>query len=162
MIIEVSYLWTWIKDPLVRFQVLTAVSMMTASWDIAPRSLVEVVGRFRGMYCLHHQGDESNDGGSTYLWNVVYFNETTKRYIPEGYSLPKDLLALINKAWCCWCWEKYRKSAPFTCRNSQASLSQRVLPYVFLVRFWLTHVCLHKIQSVSLLKFWGCELPKGN
>jgi hypothetical protein len=43
----------------VRFQVITAVSVkMTAFWDIAPRSLVEVNRRFRGAYCLHHQGDE--------------------------------------------------------------------------------------------------------
>jgi hypothetical protein len=28
---------------------------MTAFWDIAPCSLVEVGRRFRGVYCLHHQ-----------------------------------------------------------------------------------------------------------
>jgi len=34
------------------------VSMkMTAFWDIAPRSLVEVDRRFRDAQCLHHQGD---------------------------------------------------------------------------------------------------------
>jgi hypothetical protein len=33
---------------------------------------VEVGRRFRGAYCLHHQGDES-----------VYFNVTTRRYIQE-------------------------------------------------------------------------------
>jgi hypothetical protein len=31
---------------------------MTVFWDFAPRSLVEVDRRFRGAYCLHHQGDE--------------------------------------------------------------------------------------------------------
>jgi hypothetical protein len=31
---------------------------MTAFWDIAPCSLVEVDRRFRGAYCLHHQDDE--------------------------------------------------------------------------------------------------------
>jgi hypothetical protein len=41
------------------FQVLTAVSMnMTAFWDTAPCSLVEVDRRFRGAYSLHYQGDE--------------------------------------------------------------------------------------------------------
>jgi hypothetical protein len=42
----------------VRFQVLTAPSMnMTALWDIAACSLVEVDRRFSGAYCLR-QGDE--------------------------------------------------------------------------------------------------------
>jgi hypothetical protein len=31
-------------------------------WDVAPCSHVEVDWRFRGAYCLHHQG-------STHLWN---------------------------------------------------------------------------------------------
>jgi hypothetical protein len=41
---------------------------MADFWDVAPRSLVEVYGRFRGICCLHHQGDD--DGGSKDLWNV--------------------------------------------------------------------------------------------
>jgi hypothetical protein len=42
----------------VRFRVLTAASMkMRAFWYIAPCSL-GVDRRFRGAYCLHHQGDE--------------------------------------------------------------------------------------------------------
>jgi hypothetical protein len=48
-------------DPLLdeRFQVLTATSMkMTSFWDTAPCSLVDVDRRFRGAYCLHHQGDK--------------------------------------------------------------------------------------------------------
>jgi hypothetical protein len=43
-----------------RFQGLTAASMESSSsvfWDVAPCSLVEVYRRFRGVYCLHHQGD---------------------------------------------------------------------------------------------------------
>jgi hypothetical protein len=44
---------TWL-----RFQALTAASMkMTASWDVAPCSIVEVYRRFRNAYCLLHQGD---------------------------------------------------------------------------------------------------------
>jgi hypothetical protein len=31
---------------------------VTAFWDIAPYSLVEVNRRFRRTYCLHHQDDE--------------------------------------------------------------------------------------------------------
>jgi hypothetical protein len=41
---------------LVRFQVLTAASMMFRAvfWDILPCKIV--YRRFRGAYCLHHQG----------------------------------------------------------------------------------------------------------
>jgi hypothetical protein len=47
-----------VRNFCVRFQVLTAVSLkMTAFWDIAPFSLVEVDRRFRGVYWLHHKGD---------------------------------------------------------------------------------------------------------
>jgi hypothetical protein len=34
-------------------------------WDVAPCSLVEIYRRFRGAYCLYHQGDD--DGGSKKL-----------------------------------------------------------------------------------------------
>jgi chloride channel 2 len=41
----------------VRLQVLMAVSMkVIVFWDVAPCSLTEVDWRFRGAYCLHHQG----------------------------------------------------------------------------------------------------------
>jgi hypothetical protein len=35
---------------------------MIALCDIAPCSLVEVDRRFRGMYCVHHQGDDEGRG----------------------------------------------------------------------------------------------------
>jgi hypothetical protein len=48
-----------IGNVVVGFQVLTAVSMkFRVFWDVAPCSHVEVDRRFRGAYCLHHQGDE--------------------------------------------------------------------------------------------------------
>jgi hypothetical protein len=51
---------------MVRFKVLTAASMnLTVFWVIAPCSLVEVYMRFRGICCLHYQGDD--DGGSKHL-----------------------------------------------------------------------------------------------
>jgi hypothetical protein len=37
-----------------------------AFWDITLHSLVRVDRRFRGVYCLHHQG-VTDDGGSTHL-----------------------------------------------------------------------------------------------
>jgi hypothetical protein len=56
-------------------------SNMTVYWDTAPCSLVEVDRRFRGVYCLHYQGDNTKScniglplhfpdaGGRTPLWN---------------------------------------------------------------------------------------------
>jgi hypothetical protein len=34
--------------------------MMTAFWDNAQCSLIEVDRRFGGAYCLHHQGDKTS------------------------------------------------------------------------------------------------------
>jgi hypothetical protein len=44
-----------------------SVKNMTAFWDTASCSLVEVDRRFRGTYCLHHYPD---DEGSTHHFNV--------------------------------------------------------------------------------------------
>jgi hypothetical protein len=43
---------------------------MTAFWNIASCSFVEIDRRFRGVYCLHHQ--EGSDGGSTQLWRYCF------------------------------------------------------------------------------------------
>jgi hypothetical protein len=59
---------------IVRLQVFMAADMkIKAFWDVVSCSLVRVDRRFRGAYCLHHQGASS-----------VYYKETTQRYIPEG------------------------------------------------------------------------------
>jgi hypothetical protein len=34
---------------------------MTVFWDITPYSLVDIGRRFRGAYCLHHQGDRRDN-----------------------------------------------------------------------------------------------------
>jgi hypothetical protein len=39
-----------------------------AFWDVVPCSHVQFDRRFRGAYCLHHQGDD--DVGSAHLRNV--------------------------------------------------------------------------------------------
>jgi hypothetical protein len=47
------------KKYLVGFEVLTVVSTkMAVFWVAAPCSLVEVYQHFRGLCCLHNQGDE--------------------------------------------------------------------------------------------------------
>jgi hypothetical protein len=53
---------------------MVASMKMTTVWDIAPCSLVEIDRCFRGAFCALMEA-------------VVYFNETTRRYIPEGYHL---------------------------------------------------------------------------
>jgi hypothetical protein len=67
-----------------RFQVLTAASMMfrVIFWDILPCKMI-VDRRFRGAYCLHHQG---------WMMEAVRTSETsfdnhfTRQYIPEDKS----------------------------------------------------------------------------
>jgi hypothetical protein len=52
---------------------------ITASWDIAPSSLIEVHWRFGGAYYLYHQGN----GGSTHLTNVGLLQ---RDYKAEGFN----------------------------------------------------------------------------
>jgi hypothetical protein len=53
------------SELLVRFRVSTEASMkFRVFWNETPCSLAGVNRRFRGAYCLHHQGD---DEGSTHL-----------------------------------------------------------------------------------------------
>jgi hypothetical protein len=44
---------------------------MAVFWVVVPCSLVEIYHRFRGLCCLHHQGDHDrdrpDDGGSKVL-----------------------------------------------------------------------------------------------
>jgi hypothetical protein len=51
---------------------------MTVFWDVAPCSLAEVDRRFRGVYCLCHQGY----GDSKYFWNVGDLRDYTANF-PE-------------------------------------------------------------------------------
>jgi hypothetical protein len=49
-------------------------------WDVSSCSYVEVDRRFRGAYCLHHQGYDKPVRISETSEN---FNVNTQRYIPE-------------------------------------------------------------------------------
>jgi hypothetical protein len=50
----------------VRFFILMAVSTkVTAFWDVAQCNLAEIDRRFRGAYCLHHQGTRHLHGGGS-------------------------------------------------------------------------------------------------
>jgi hypothetical protein len=62
----------------VRFQVLAATSMkMAVVWDVTSCTLVDNDRRFRGSYCLHHQGLEA-------------INKTTQRHSPEDRRMKSD------------------------------------------------------------------------
>jgi hypothetical protein len=71
----------------VRFKVLTAASMMfrVVFWVILPCKII-VDRRFRGAYCLHHQGSSSLmlEAGRTSETSVD--NHFTRQYNPEDSS----------------------------------------------------------------------------
>jgi hypothetical protein len=56
-------------------------------WDILPSSQVDVDRRFRGAYCLHHQGDEWMMGTVRTSETSVNVYLTTLQYIPEDSGL---------------------------------------------------------------------------
>jgi hypothetical protein len=82
------------QDGLFGFLQRQQSSQMTAFWDTAPCSLVEVDRRFRGAYCLHR---------ITALMMVavrisktsVYFNETTRHCITYSPPLEPEILRVI-------------------------------------------------------------------
>jgi hypothetical protein len=90
-----------------------------AFWDIAPCSL-GVDRRFSGAYCLHHQGDEWQDAVCT-SETSVYFNETTRCYIPVGSNLHtchrENLNSKRLRSDCLWtflfCFLRTRFLAPY-------------------------------------------------
>jgi hypothetical protein len=41
---------------------------MTVFWNDEPCSLVEIARRFRGTYCLHHEGDEGPTSQKCHLY----------------------------------------------------------------------------------------------
>jgi hypothetical protein len=64
---------------------------MTVFWDVSLCSLVEVYQRFRGAYCLHHQGaliiiSLILEAAST-CEILVNFYQTTQQNIPEDSHL---------------------------------------------------------------------------
>jgi hypothetical protein len=66
----------FIQQTILNWGTLAVKIKIRAFWDIAPCSL-GVDRRFRGVYCLHHQRDETS----------VYSNGITRCYIPEGSNL---------------------------------------------------------------------------
>jgi hypothetical protein len=68
---------------------MEASMKIVSFWDIAPFSL-GVDRRFRGAYCFHRQGFKFITPTMERVRTSkksVYFNKTTRRYIPEGINL---------------------------------------------------------------------------
>jgi hypothetical protein len=71
-------------------------------WHVAPCSLVDTDRRFRRAYCLHHQGDDPDDGGNKLLCNVgQYLPDYTVSHLQSwnytriGLTLTEIKLALL-------------------------------------------------------------------
>jgi hypothetical protein len=84
----------------VRFQAVTVASMkMAVFWVVAPCNLVEVHRRFRGAWCLHHQGDDDPDGGGSKQLLPDYTAEEPRRQPSSGcnkvYKCVEHLLYVI-------------------------------------------------------------------
>jgi hypothetical protein len=62
------------------------ILMMIAFWDVVLCKLIEIDWYFRGAYCLHCQGDESDGGGSTHIWNVGILHQDYTPLCPRRLS----------------------------------------------------------------------------
>jgi hypothetical protein len=58
-------------------------------WDVLPCSQVDVDGRFRGAYCLHHQGSETSD--NIYLTTRKYISEDSKLHTRRRENLKSHI-----------------------------------------------------------------------
>jgi hypothetical protein len=92
-------------------EVLVVVTVKsTIFWDVAPYHLLEVYPCFRGIYCLHLQGQRVRQAACFLLITclayslalkmeavhpfrmLVNFHQTTLRHIPEDRTLVSNLL----------------------------------------------------------------------
>jgi hypothetical protein len=73
---------TTLKFNFVRLEILKAMSIkMAVSWNIAPCSLIDTDGSFRGLYCLHHQSDSSSETSvSSYHITQCYIREDSHHH----------------------------------------------------------------------------------
>jgi hypothetical protein len=87
---------------------LVIIKKFRAFWDVAPCSHVKVDRRFRGAYCLHHQGD---DRGSTHLWNVGPLQRDYTALHPRkpktSYSPPWEPEVSHSYHEVIFCWRMY-------------------------------------------------------
>lgn len=81
---------------------------MAVLWNVVPCSLVEVVRRFTGTYCLQQKGHHV--GGEFSSETSVNFNQTTRRNILEDSHLytrrQKNLKFQLQP--CCMNKEEYK------------------------------------------------------
>jgi hypothetical protein len=73
-------------------------TLVTAFWNIVLCSFVEVDWCFRGVYCLHHQGNDWVTSETS-----VCFNKTTQCYVPEGCHLQSCCCEKLKSHIVCVC-----------------------------------------------------------
>jgi hypothetical protein len=79
---------------------LAASMKMTVFWDVAPCSLVEIGLRFRGAYCLHHQGDDFGAHGIIFM-NVCCYNRCHGNVVKGFWILP-NIIVFSCKCFFVW------------------------------------------------------------
>jgi hypothetical protein len=73
---------------------------MALFWDVASYSLVSTDRRFRGAYCLHHQGDAGQDPGAhTSLPGLSLRGRDTvgNPLPPRGGNLHNDVITKLDR-----------------------------------------------------------------
>jgi len=161
----------------VRFQVITAASMkFWVFCDVAPDSF-QVVRRFRGAYCIHHQGVEwfialIMEAVRTSV-TLVNFNVTTRRYIPEDFKLQSEysfvpaLLRFFVSSFPGWTlvspfvwvtWMIYRKYLGVICGTVWLAQLCRILSQAICVGSWIQKVScsVEKFDILFPLKYLRC------
>jgi hypothetical protein len=90
---------------------------MTVFWDVAPCSFVEIDRRFRGAYCLQHQG-------SKHIWNVWNVSQFLRDYTAQH---PRRLIFILAavRTWNLNRWTAFYSYLPRICLYYHHSYRKR-------------------------------------
>jgi hypothetical protein len=121
---------------------------ITSLWDLLPRSLAEVVRRFKDMYSLHHQGDEAVPNSKTVffiLWSV-----TVRQVVHNGPQAVSE--GKINVANIVTDSERMNNIPIHVCAKTDfVSLTTGIMFFLF--------TCMH-FWAWEILRRWSACAPK--
>jgi hypothetical protein len=141
-----------------RFSRLWVWRWQTAFWDTVPCSSVEIDLHFRRVHCLHHQGTLMMEAVCI-SERYVYFNETTRYYIPESCHLQTE--GNVNQATLFINSEKKKHEYIHSFNCLELSVCQLFASCVYCNLWILSNCCVcSMVCAAQTLRWWVWIPPK--